>query len=126
MFGLQIAQAGAVTIVTSSSDEKPEKARTLGATHGINYRISDWATEVKAITQGHEADHILEVGGVATLPQSFQAVAWNGFIHSIGHMTYMVPDGGKEETAGAGILTPIGLIRFEDGSSGRESTSWTC
>jgi len=106
MFGLQIARAaGAVTIVTSSSDEKLAKARALGATHGINYRKLDWATEVKAITDGHGADHILEIGGVATLPQSFQAVAWNGSIHSIGHMTSMVPGGEKEETADAGILT---------------------
>jgi NADPH:quinone reductase-like Zn-dependent oxidoreductase len=106
MFGLQIARAaGATTIVISSSDEKLAKARTLGATHGINYCKSDWATEVKTITDGHGADHILEIGGVATLPRSFQAVAWNGYIHSIGHMTSMVPSVVKEETADAGILT---------------------
>ncbi|OQE43079.1 hypothetical protein PENCOP_c003G05951 [Penicillium coprophilum] len=81
MFGLQIARAaGAVTIITSSSDEKPAKAKELGATHGINYRTSDWAAEVKSITHGRGADHILEVGGIETLSQSFRALAWNGFI----------------------------------------------
>lgn len=106
MFGLQIAKAaGAVTIVTSSSNEKLAKARAMGATHGINYRTSNWAEEVTKVTEGHGADHILEIGGVATLPQSFQAVAWNGIIHSIGHMTSMVPNGVKEQTVDAGILT---------------------
>ncbi|KAJ5504338.1 zinc-containing alcohol dehydrogenase [Penicillium fimorum] len=93
MFGLQIARAaGAVTIITSSSDEKLVKAKELGATHCINYRTSDWAAEVKSVTHGRGADHILEVGGIGTLLQSFQAVAWNGLIHSIGHITNMVGD----------------------------------
>ncbi|KAJ6149496.1 hypothetical protein N7471_000695 [Penicillium samsonianum] len=106
MFGLQIARAaGAVTIITSSSDEKLAKAKELGATHGINYRTSDWAAEVKAVTHGRGADHILEVGGIGTLPQSFQAVAWNGLIHSIGHITNMVDDHKNGEYSDATFLT---------------------
>lgn len=93
MFGLQIARAaGAVTIVTSSSDEKLAQAKKFGATHGINYSKLDWAAEVKRITQGYGADHILNIAGSKTLPQSFQALAWNGLIHSIGHMSDMVGD----------------------------------
>jgi NADPH:quinone reductase-like Zn-dependent oxidoreductase len=73
---MQIEEPGcAVTIVTSSSDEKQAKAEELAAVRGINYCTSDWAAEVKALTQGHEADHILEVGGISTLPQSFKTVA---------------------------------------------------
>jgi NADPH:quinone reductase-like Zn-dependent oxidoreductase len=130
MFGLQIARAaGATTIVISSSGEKLAKARTLGATHGINYRKSDWATEVKTITDGHGADHILEIGGVATLPRSFQAVAWNGCIHSIGHMTSMVPSVVKDETPDAGVLTidrPYTVRGLIVGSRGQFRDLLTC
>lgn len=63
-FGLQIAAAaGATTIVTSSSDEKLEKAKQVGATHTINYCTTpDWASEAKRINNGHGVDHIIEVG----------------------------------------------------------------
>ena len=119
-FGLQIARvAGAVTIVTSSSDEKLAKAREMGATHVINYRTSDWAKEVKALTNGHGADHILEVGGIATLPQSFKAVAWNGMIHSIGHITNMTDDDKQKRPSDATFMTidpPYMLRRIIVGS----------
>lgn len=119
-FGLQIARAaGAVTIVTSSSDEKLAKARELGAVHVINYRTSDWAKEVKVLTQGHGADHILEVGGIATLPQSFKAVAWSGIIHSIGHITNMIDDDEQEKPSDATFMTidqPYMLRRIIVGS----------
>jgi NADPH:quinone reductase-like Zn-dependent oxidoreductase len=130
MFGLQIARAaGAVTIVTSSSDEKLAKARTLGAMHCINYRTSDWPKEIRAVTNGHGADHILEVGGISTLPQSLQAVAWNGFIHSIGHITNMVGSGVEEQSANAGILTidtPYTLRRIIVGSREHFEDLLTC
>ncbi|PLB54154.1 GroES-like protein [Aspergillus steynii IBT 23096] len=94
-FGLQIAHAaGATTIVTSSSDEKLAKAKTLGATHGINYRSTpDWAVEARRITNGRGVDHIVEVGGTLTLQASFDAIALNGQIHCIGHITNPDPLG---------------------------------
>lgn len=94
-FGLQIAQAaGARTIVTSSSDEKLEKAKKLGATYGINYRTTPhWAAEAKKITNGRGVDHIIEVGGTLTLQASFDAIALNGLIHCIGHITNPDPLG---------------------------------
>jgi NADPH:quinone reductase-like Zn-dependent oxidoreductase len=97
--GLQIAHAaGATTIVTSSSDEKLEGAKKLGATYGINYRTNpDWAKEVKRITNGKGADHIIEVGGTLTLQASFDAIGFHGCIHSIGHITNPDPlRGGKD------------------------------
>lgn len=101
-FGLQIAQAaGAVTIVTSSSDEKLERARKLGARHTINYRKTpDWAAEAKRITRGEGVDHIIEVGGTLTLQASFDAIAFNGFIHSIGHITNPDPLGKGKDLRG--------------------------
>src|SRR5436190_21983094 len=64
IFALQLAKlAGAAVIVTSSSNDKLERAKTLGADHTINYRsVADWG---KAAAQwaGGGVDHIVEVGG---------------------------------------------------------------
>jgi NADPH:quinone reductase-like Zn-dependent oxidoreductase len=89
VFALQIAKAmGATVIITSSSDEKLEKARALGADHTINYRsIERWAEEVLAITGGRGVDHVIEVGGPGTLSQSIAATRVGGHIALIGVLT---------------------------------------
>ncbi|KAI5358960.1 putative alcohol dehydrogenase-like, NAD(P)-binding domain superfamily [Septoria linicola] len=53
-YAIQIASAiGATVIATSSSDEKLQVAKQLGAKHLINYRKTpDWATEVLTVTGG--------------------------------------------------------------------------
>jgi NADPH:quinone reductase-like Zn-dependent oxidoreductase len=85
IFALQLAKlAGAAVIVTSSSDDKLERAKTLGADHTINYRsVADWG---KAAAQwaGGGVDHIVEVGGRDTLPQSIDAARVGGTILMIG------------------------------------------
>ncbi|KAL5044652.1 hypothetical protein BDW71DRAFT_215522 [Aspergillus fruticulosus] len=119
MFGLQIARAaGAVAIVTSSSDEKLARAKELGATHGINYRTSNWVAEVERITHGHGADHIIEVAGIQTLPQSLRAAAWNGMIHSVGHITNISGDQRDDahDTSALFIDKPYTLRRIIVGS----------
>ena len=89
VFGLQIAKAmGAVVILTSSSDEKLEKGRALGADHVINYRsVPEWGARVRELTSGRGVDHVLEVGGPGTLPQSITAVRVGGHISLIGVLT---------------------------------------
>lgn len=86
---LQIAKAmGAAVIVTSSSDEKLEQARALGADHTINYRREEnWGRKVRELTGGRGADHIVEVGGPGTLAQSIDAVRAGGHIALIGVLT---------------------------------------
>ena len=67
-FGQLASAMGAEVIVTSSSDDKLERAAALGAAHTINYRRDpDWASEVLSRTGGPGVDHILEVGGFGTL-----------------------------------------------------------
>ena len=58
IFALQIAAAaGATVIATSSSDEKLELAKKLGATHSINYSKNEaWDEEVMRLTNGRGAD----------------------------------------------------------------------
>ena len=89
MFALQFAKImGAVTIVTSSSDEKLARARALGADHTINYRqYPNWADQVLDRTDGRGVDHVIEVGGPGTLPQSISACRTGGHIALIGVLT---------------------------------------
>jgi len=89
IFALQIARAmGAVVIATSSSDEKLERLREMGAAHGINYRTTpDWGRAVLDFTGGRGVDHVVEVGGPGTLPQSITAVRIGGHISLIGVLT---------------------------------------
>jgi NADPH:quinone reductase-like Zn-dependent oxidoreductase len=86
IFALQFAKAmGASVIVTSSSDAKLERARALGADHGINYRrCPDWARRVMELTDGRGADQVVELGGPGTLGQSIDAVRLGGLIALIG------------------------------------------
>jgi NADPH:quinone reductase-like Zn-dependent oxidoreductase len=89
MFALQFAKMmGASTIVTSSSDGKLDRARALGADHTINYRqYSNWAERVLLRTDGRGVDHVIEVGGPGTLPQSINACRIGGHIAFIGVLT---------------------------------------
>ncbi len=85
LFGLQIARLhGAEVIVTSGSDEKLARAKTAGATHGINRNNGSWVEEVYRMTNDRGADHILELIGGANLGASIQAVAVHGRISMIG------------------------------------------
>jgi NADPH:quinone reductase-like Zn-dependent oxidoreductase len=85
-FALQFARlAGARVIVTSSSDHKLARAKELGASAGINYKTTpDWDKEVRKLTDGRGADHIVEVGGAGTLNRSLGCVRIGGMISMIG------------------------------------------
>lgn len=101
LFALQFAQLlGARVIATSSSDEKLERVRQLGASDTINYKqTSDWGKQVQQLTAGIGVDYIVEVGGAGTLNQSLRAVRYGGQISLIG-----VLSGGAGEISTASIL----------------------
>src|SRR3546814_16273157 len=76
---------GARTIVTSSSDEKLERARALGAWQTVNYRRTpDWEKAVLEMTEGRGVDLTVEVGGAGTLAQSIPATRIAGTIGFLG------------------------------------------
>ena len=85
LFALLFAKlAGAFVVVTSSSDEKLERARALGADATLNYRTTpDWGRPARELAGGG-LDHVVEVGGQGTLPQSLRAVRAGGTISLIG------------------------------------------
>jgi NADPH:quinone reductase-like Zn-dependent oxidoreductase len=89
IFALQIARAmGARVAITSSSDEKLERAKELGAEFTLNYKTHpEWGKQVMNWTGGRGVDHVVEVGGPGTLSQSIQAVALGGRITLIGVLT---------------------------------------
>ena len=89
IFALQFAKmAGATVIATSSSDDKLEKLKTLGADHLINYRkTTNWGEIAREMSGGRGVDHIVEVGGPATLNQSMLAARVGAHISVIGILT---------------------------------------
>lgn len=55
-------------ISTSSSQRKLDFAKSLGATHVINYaETPDWDQEVLKLTNGKGVDIVVETGGAGTL-----------------------------------------------------------
>lgn len=94
IFALQFAVLlGAKAIVTSSSDDKLEIARAMGAWQTINYRDElDWPARVQALTGGRGADLTVEVGGPGTLASSIEATRVAGRIALIGVLTKGVID----------------------------------
>lgn len=89
IFALQLGKmTGARVIITSSSDEKLARARSLGADEVINYKTTpDWERRVLELTDGQGAEHVIDTGGVGTLPHSYLAVGPGGTVSVIGVMT---------------------------------------
>ncbi|KQV85515.1 alcohol dehydrogenase [Rhizobacter sp. Root1221] len=86
LFALQFAKArGAQVIATTSSNEKAERLRALGADHVINYaENANWGEQAKALTNGRGVDRVVEVGGPGTFAQSLKAVALSGQVSMVG------------------------------------------
>lgn len=86
LFAVQIAAAsGAKVIVLSSSDEKINQAKAIGATHAINYREHpEWAGKVRELTGGAGVQHVIELGGDGTLQRSIASLSLGGHLALIG------------------------------------------
>lgn len=83
---LQVAKRmGARVIVTSGSDEKLERAKVLGADHGINHRQTNFAEEVRRLTDDRGVDAVLD---------SVAGEVWQKSLSSLAH-------GGRLVTCGA-------------------------
>ena len=89
VFALQFAKAaGARVISTTSSNDKAEVLKKLGADHVINYKTDEtWGETAKKLTPGGVGcAHIVEVGGPKTLAQSLKAIRPEGTISIIGFL----------------------------------------
>lgn len=85
---LQLAKAtGARVIVTSCDDTKIERARTLGADHGINSKTQDVVKEVMALTGGRGVDVVIENVGAAAWPLAMKSLVRGGRLVTCGATT---------------------------------------
>ncbi|MGH8705771.1 MAG: zinc-dependent alcohol dehydrogenase family protein, partial [Burkholderiales bacterium] len=100
LFALQFAKLrGAHVTVISSSDEKIAKAKALGADAAINYsKTTEWYRATREITAGRGYDHIVELGGEKTLPQSLRCIRPGGTLSMIGVLS------------GGMLSAPLGLV----------------
>lgn len=82
LFAIQLAKAsGARVIVTSSSDERLERAKRVGADEVINSSLTpNWESIVLELTGGAGVEQVMELYGGAALAQAFAAVAEGGEI----------------------------------------------
>lgn len=97
-------------IATTSSAEKAEKLKKLGADHVINYKTEpNWGHAARKLTpSGTGVDHIIEVGGSGTLRQSFNCVKFEGVISVIGFIGGVDP---KTQPTVLETLTHICTVR---------------
>jgi NADPH:quinone reductase-like Zn-dependent oxidoreductase len=101
IFALLFASNYAVrTIIISSSDEKLERAKNLGATDLINYqKTPGWDKAVQELTGRRGVDHVIEVGGAGTFQKSLNAVRMGGHIAVIGALS-----------GGQGEISPVTIL----------------
>lgn len=85
LFALQLAKlSGARVIATTSSDEKADRLKALGADEVINYTTKpDWHIAVRELTGGRGVDRVVEVGGTSTLEKSIKSNAFEGQISQV-------------------------------------------
>ncbi len=86
LFAIQLAKLrGARVIATTSSSEKAQRLKAMGADEVINYNeVSAWGEKARELTGGRGVDRVVEVGGAGTLEQSLGATTIGGEIAVIG------------------------------------------
>ncbi|KAI1361805.1 putative alcohol dehydrogenase [Xylaria arbuscula] len=86
LFALQFAKAvGARVIATTSSAEKAELLKSLGADHVLNYRETlAWGEEAKRLTRGVGVDVVVDSTGPTGLEQSVKSIRLDGILVVLG------------------------------------------
>ncbi len=89
VFGLQFAKLfGARVIVTTSSDERAARLKSLGADEVINYRQHEqWDKVVRELTAGQGVDLAIDLGGAGTIDRTVAATRRGGRVALVGLLT---------------------------------------
>ncbi|MEO7161251.1 MAG: NAD(P)H-quinone oxidoreductase [Polaromonas sp.] len=96
---IQIAKAmGATVLVTAGSDEKCAACVALGADHAINYTTSDFAKEVKTLTNGQGVNVILDMVGGSYVAREVECLAEDG------RLVIIAVQGGVKAEFNAGLV----------------------
>ena len=101
LFALEFAKMnGCRIIITSSSDEKLARAKSMGADELINYKTHpDWEKKLLELTNNRGVDRVIELGGAGTLERSLKCVTVGGQISLIGVLT-----------GGGGTINPMPIL----------------
>ena len=85
--GIQISHhVGARVFVTAGSTDKIESCVGLGAAAGINYKKSDFVTEIQRLTGGAGVDVVLDFIGAPYLARNLQILKMKGRLLQVGLM----------------------------------------
>lgn len=96
---IQIAKAmGATVLVTAGSDDKCAACVALGADHAINYKASDFAEEVKKLTQGQGVNVILDMVAGSYVAREVECLAEDG------RLVIIAVQGGVKAELNAGLV----------------------
>lgn len=71
---------GATIFFTAGSDEKIERAKALGGTHGINYKTQDFVSEVNRLTEGNGVDVVEDFLGASYLEKNMEVLKPGGIL----------------------------------------------
>jgi NADPH2:quinone reductase len=87
-----LSSLGALIIGTAGSPEKCAIAKSLGATHVINYRSEDWVKRVKEITDGKGVHVVYDGVGKDTFLPSLDCLRMRGMMVTFGNASGPVPE----------------------------------
>lgn len=117
VFALQLAKAmGMDFAITSSSDEKLARMRSMGADYTVNYRDRpDWAAALLEATGGRGADVVVDTLGFPAMAETVNATAVCGHIGTLGALSG-TPAAGASASQGAIIGKNITIKGIASGS----------
>jgi NADPH:quinone reductase-like Zn-dependent oxidoreductase len=89
LFALQVARMfGARVLAITSTDEKAEKLKKLGAESVVNYRtFPDWDREILALTDGRGVDKVVDIAGDTTIVKSAASTRKGGDVTLVGFVS---------------------------------------
>jgi NADPH2:quinone reductase len=109
-----LAQAGATVIGTCSSDAKAALVREAGAAHVIRYDQTDFAPEVRRLTDGRGVDVVYDSVGKSTFEHSLTCLRPRGLCVLFGQSSGPVPpfDLGRLNALGSLFVTRPSLAHY--------------
>ena len=92
LLACQWARSEGITLIgAAGTDEKCQLALDHGATHCLNYRDSDWASEMQKLTDGKGVDVVMDAVGKDTFDGSLNSLKPLGMLISFGNSSGPVP-----------------------------------
>jgi NADPH:quinone reductase-like Zn-dependent oxidoreductase len=112
LFALQFAKLfGARVIMISSSPERCEQLKRLGADETIDYQAQpEWNVAVRKLTGGVGVDLTIEVGGAKTIDRSLASTRSGGRLAAVGLLT------GRPNSAAVGSASGVDINAIRVGS----------